>query len=185
VTAGRREPPPTARAIAAARRVLPDEAPRDRELFELRLERYWPDLHDGLVEPYGGRPGFDELLDAVATELARRHAERPEDLRRLDLRRLLQPDWFQRPEMVGYVCYADRFAGTLRGVADRVPYLEDLGVRYLHLMPLLASRPAPNDGGYAVLDYLAVEPRLGTVSDLDELGRVLRDVASASASTSS
>ena len=63
------------------------------------------------------------------------------------------------PSMVGYAAYADRFAGTLRGVEERVPYLRDLGVGYLHLMPLLTPRPAPNDGGYAVMDYRSVRAR--------------------------
>jgi amylosucrase len=63
----------------------------------------------------------------------------------------------------------DRFAGTLAGVRERLPYLRELGVNYLHLMPLLAARPAPNDGGYAVADYGAVEPALGTMDDLRTL----------------
>ena len=47
------------------------------------------------------------------------------------------------------------------GVRERLPYLRELGVSYLHLMPLLHARPEPNDGGYAVVDYGAVEPALG------------------------
>ena len=69
------------------------------------------------------------------------------------------PDWFQHPGMVGYVCYADRFAGDLRGLASRLDYLSELGVTYLHLMPLLRSRPGENDGGYAVQAYDEVDPR--------------------------
>ena len=65
--------------------------------------------------------------------------------------------------------YVDRFAGTLHGVRERLPYLRELGVSYLHLMPLLRARPAPNDGGYAVVDYGAVEPALGTMDDLRAL----------------
>src|SRR5919205_351543 len=75
---------------------------------------------------------------------------------------------------VGYVAYADRFAGTLAGVRERLPYLRELGVTYLHLMPLLQARPAPNDGGYAVADYGAVEPALGTMVDLRALADDLR-----------
>ena len=52
---------------------------------------------------------------------------------------------------------------------ERLPYVRELGVNYLHLMPLLAARPAPNDGGYAVADYGAVEPALGTMDDLRAL----------------
>ncbi|WP_254185770.1 alpha-amylase family protein [Nocardioides panacis] len=76
--------------------------------------------------------------------------------------------------MVGYAAYADRFAGTLAGVAERASYLTDLGVGYLHLMPLLTPRPAPNDGGYAVQDFRSVRPDLGTLDDLRALTRRLR-----------
>jgi amylosucrase len=75
--------------------------------------------------------------------------------------------------MVGYACYADRFGGTLAGVRERLDYLAELGVTYLHLMPLLAPREGPNDGGYAVADYDAVDPRLGTMADLEELAAEL------------
>ena len=77
----------------------------------------------------------------------------------LDHEREITPDWLQREQALGYVAYADRFAGTLAGVRERLPYLRELGVSYLHLMPLLHARPEPNDGGYAVVDYGAVDPR--------------------------
>ena len=76
--------------------------------------------------------------------------------------------------MVGYVCYADRFAGNLRGVKDHVDYLDGLGVRYLHIMPFLEPRPGANDGGYAVADYRTIRPDLGTMDDLEELTAELR-----------
>jgi amylosucrase len=47
-------------------------------------------------------------------------------------------------------------------------YLDELGVTYLHLMPLLEPRPGENDGGYAVQDYRAVDPRLDSMADLAE-----------------
>jgi len=76
---------------------------------------------------------------------------------------------------VGYVCYTDRFAGTLTDVAGKLDYLDELGVRYLHLMPLLRPRPGENDGGYAVMDYRSVDPRLGSMDDLSELAGALRE----------
>ena len=69
---------------------------------------------------------------------------------------------------------SDLFAGDLKGVADRVDYLVELGVTYLHLMPLLKPRPGQNDGGYAVMDYRAVRSDLGSIDDLRELATVLR-----------
>jgi amylosucrase len=71
--------------------------------------------------------------------------------------------------MIGYVCYADRFAGSLAGVRQHLDYLAELGVTYLHLMPLLRPREGESDGGYAVADYDAVDPRVGTMADLQAL----------------
>ena len=71
--------------------------------------------------------------------------------------------------MLGYAAYAERFAGDLPGVAEQVDYLNELGVTYLHLMPLLQPRDGPNDGGYAVANYRTVRADLGTIDDLRAL----------------
>ena len=39
--------------------------------------------------------------------------------------------------MLGYACYTERFADSLASLPARLDYLQDLGVTYLHLMPLL------------------------------------------------
>ncbi len=143
-----------------------------RETFEARAERWLPDLRAALRPLYVDAEDVERRLVALA---ARAFAERADDLHRLDLRRSLAPDWFQRPETVGYAAYADRFAGTLRGVAERTSYLRDLGVSYLHLMPLLTPRPTPSDGGYAVRDFRSVREDLGTIEDLRPLTSALRE----------
>jgi amylosucrase len=142
-----------------------------RETFEARLARWLPDL-EAAVRPLHDDPG--PVVARLVAVAAAAFAARDDDLHRLDLRRSLEPDWFQRPGMVGYAAYADRFAGTLTGVAERTSYLRDLGVGYLHLMPLLTPRPAPNDGGYAVADFRSVRPDLGTMEDLRSLTATLR-----------
>ena len=142
-----------------------------RETFEIRLERWLPDLRAAL-EPLYVDPA--DVVGRLVTLAASAYAARDDDLHRLDQRRTLEPDWFQRPALVGYAAYADRFAGTLAGVAERASYLTDLGVGYLHLMPLLTPRPSPSDGGYAVRDFRSVRPDLGTMDDLRALTGVLR-----------
>ena len=143
-----------------------------QELFEARLQRWLPDLDVALA------PLYDDDAAAVRDRLVllarAAFAERTDELHALDQERVAAPDWFQQPETIGYAAYADRFAGDLAGVARRASYLRELGVRYLHLMPLLSPRPAPNDGGYAVMDFRSVRPDLGTVDDLRELTRELR-----------
>jgi len=59
--------------------------------------------------------------------------------------------------------------GDLRGLTQRLPYLQALGIRGLWLMPVNAS--GDHDHGYAVTDYRAIEPAYGTMADFDELVR--------------
>ena len=141
--------------------------------FLARAERHRPAIEAALAAVYGptvDAVGLAGRLLEIALDVA---AARDETLTDLDDARLRDPDWFQRSSMVGYVAYADRFAGSLAGVAERLDYLAELGVNYLHLMPLLASRPMPNDGGYAVVDYAAVDPSLGNMADLEDVAAAL------------
>ena len=149
------------------------EPAADRTVFLARARRHLPDLRAGLAEAYG-EDRADEVCGRALGIATAGFLARPADLRLLDLRRHVEPDWFQRPDVLGYAAYTERFAGDLRGVADRIPYLRELGVTYLHLMPLLAPRPAPNDGGYAVADFRRVRPDLGTMEDLAALAAALR-----------
>jgi amylosucrase len=143
-----------------------------REAFALRLDRWWDDLLDGLAAVY---PHPDAVARRLVLLAADAYAARPPELHRLDQRRLLAPDWLQQPRMFGYACYTERFAGDLRGLAGRLDYLDDLGVTYLHLMPLLRPRDGDNDGGYAVQDYRSVRADLGTMDDLRDLIATLRE----------
>ena len=158
--------------LEAAARALAGEPEHDRTVVLTRLRRCWPDLVAGLDEAYG--EAAEALAHRVAAVAVAGFLQRPAELRLLDLRRHVEPDWFSSPRMLGYACYAERFGGDLRGVAARVPYLAELGVTYLHLMPLLQPRPRPNDGGYAVMDYRSVREDLGTMDDLAALAGVLR-----------
>src|SRR3954454_19514666 len=142
--------------------------------FAVRFERWFGDLRGPLQAVYGDDPRFADAWRELLATIAATAAARPAELRALDHEREITPDWLHREQAIGYVAYVDKFAGTLAGVRERLPYLRELGVGYLHLMPLLRARPAPNDGGYAVADYGAVEPALGTMDDLRALAADLR-----------
>jgi amylosucrase len=142
--------------------------------LESRFAALWPDVVRPLRGLYGERSDFDALLDRLRVQVEEAYAARTAELRALDDRRLVTPDWFQRTDVLGYVCYTDRFAGRLADVPGRIGYLRELGVSLLHLMPLLKPRPGPNDGGYAVMDYRAVDERLGTLDDLRDVATALR-----------
>ncbi len=94
---------------------------------------------------------------------------RPEALRRIDADREANPDWYKGHGMTGMLMYVKAFAGTLKGVREKLDYIEDCGVNYLHLMPLLESPEGRSDGGYAVSDFRKVQPELGTMEDLAAL----------------
>lgn len=145
--------------------------PVDGTAFTTRLAEVRSDLERTIGQLY---PDPDVLSTLVgdALELA---AARPERLRALDRDRAADPAWFQSHRMIGYVAYVDRFADDLPGVRAHLDHLTDLGVSYLHLMPVLKPRPGENDGGYAVADYDAVDPRLGTMADLTGLADDLHE----------
>lgn len=57
--------------------------------------------------------------------------------------------------------------GDIRGIIEKLDYLENLGIDYIWITPVF---PSPqNDNGYDVADYCSVDPRFGTMSDLEEL----------------
>ena len=144
------------------------------EEFSQRLDDEFPTLCELFAEIYGERPdSLDELARLIAMA-ARAWSERPADLKALDARREADPAWFRSHRMIGGVCYVDRFAGDLAGVRAQVPYFRELGLTYLHLMPLFLCPEENSDGGYAVSSYREVNPALGAMADLRALAAELR-----------
>ena len=149
------------------------EAP-DREVFEERFDRHFPSLFRLFHDLYGARDDWLDQLTELVVESARSWAERPADLKALDAQREHNSGWFQANSMLGGVCYVDRYAEDLAGVRSRIPYFKELGLTYLHLMPLFLAPEPHSDGGYAVSSYRDVNPRLGTMAQLRDLAAELR-----------
>ncbi|MDO3697887.1 alpha-amylase family glycosyl hydrolase, partial [Curtobacterium flaccumfaciens] len=92
--------------------------------------------------------------------------------------RTTDPTWWR--DAVVYQVYPRSFAdtdgdglGDVAGITSRVPYLASLGVDALWLSPFFPSPLA--DGGYDVADYRAVDPKLGSLDDLDALVRAAHE----------
>ena len=134
-----------------------------------RFDAHWPDVERLLSKLYGESPGFESWLKALARRVLDAAGRRATELKDLDADRVTNGPWWARPETIGYSTYVDRFGGDLRGVSDRLDYLSGLGVTYLHLLPLLKARAGDSDGGYAIADYLTVDPRFGTNEDFRAL----------------
>lgn len=147
---------------------------RDWADFERRFDRHFPDLARLFHSLYGPRPDFQDQLESLVLETARSWQDRPTDLKMLDAEREGSGDWFQSNRMLGGVCYVDRYAADLEGVRARIPYFKELGLTYLHLMPLFLAPEPLSDGGYAVSSYREVNPKLGTMEQLRELAVELR-----------
>ena len=144
-----------------------DKQTRSRE-FLRRFERHERELRALYLELYHG----DTTAYEYFTEMLRRMwSERSEELRCIDRERLNNPDWYKGHDLVGMLMYVKAFAGTLRGVEQKLDYIESCGVNYLHLMPLLASPEGRSDGGYAVSDFRRVQPEIGTMADLARLAQ--------------
>lgn len=142
--------------------------------FKARLLEHFPRLFAHLRALYGEHYDFFYYLEELLSAMASSWFERPPQLRALDSQRQAHPDWFQSNQMLGGVIYVDLFAGDLQGVRQKIPYFQELGLTYLHLMPLFKTRPADNDGGYAISDYRQVQPGLGSMDDLRALAEDLR-----------
>lgn len=160
-------------ATFAAREQLAKALGKSRTEADLldRFDRWGTDLVSALSEIYS----LDQILPELVNILTASHKLRSERLHARDRERILEPDWFQSEKTIGYVCYTDLFAKDLVGLNSKIPYLQQLGVSYLHLMPILEPRPGANDGGYAVMNYRSIKPQLGTMKELAETAEKLHD----------
>nr|MBQ6241300.1 alpha-amylase family protein [Lachnospiraceae bacterium] len=134
--------------------------------FEHRLARHRDELKWLYMELYHGDTQAYSYFESM---LRRAYEERKGELRVLDRLREQDPEWYKGHKLIGMLLYVQAFAGTLQGVREKLDYLADCGVNYLHLMPLLESPAGRSDGGYAVADFRKVQPELGTMEDLSDL----------------
>ncbi len=142
--------------------------------FYTRLGANFYTIHSLFHLLYGDRPDFKEHLVSLVEALALRYIERTPLLRKSDLARERDHNWFLSQKWVGMALYCDRFAGNLKGLRTKLPYLQDLGINMLHIMPILDSPPKHSDGGYAVRDFRKIDPRFGTTADVEMLAANLK-----------
>lgn len=142
-------------------------------VFEQRLQREWPRLFELLFGLYGTQYDFFYHIEQLLLAMAQSWLERPDWLKQRDALREADTEWFQSERMMGGVLYVDRFCGTLARLREFIPYFRELGLTYLHLMPLFEAPEGNNDGGYAVSSYRRVNPHIGTTAELADLAREL------------
>lgn len=83
----------------------------------------------------------------------------------------MRVDWWNQARL--YEVYVDKFAGNFKGLIDRLPYLEFLGINAVHILPFFLSPRV--DDGYDVADYKSIQPELGTLSDFSHFTTAARE----------
>lgn len=84
-------------------------------------------------------------------------------------RRMKQKPWEDR-DTVGY---EDFFGGDLRGIIGKLPYLQELGITGIYLLPVFES---DTNHKYNIFDYTKIDPDFGTEEDLVELVKAAHDL---------
>ncbi len=140
-------------------------------MYSTQLENNMQYLTELLFSLYGKRWDFYQILNRLEKIMSDANKAREKSLVKLDDQAIKAAEsgkdfWYQSEKTVGMMLYVDLFAGNLRALVEKIPYFEELGVNYVHLMPLFDCPKGENDGGYAISSYRKVQPRLGTIEDL-------------------
>ncbi len=152
----------------------PEIRKKDLRHFYTRLGANFYAIYSLFHRLYGKRDDFERQMLRLAEVLAVNYINRSKELKKLDIRRERDHNWFLSQEWVGMALYANAYADDLQGLGKRLGYLQELGVNMLHVMPILKCPPGASDGGYAVSDYRNVDERVGSLEDVSELQAKLR-----------
>src|SRR5690606_6844673 len=142
--------------------------------FYIRLGANFYAIYSLFQQLYGHRPDFKQQLQRLVTSLTCAYIKRPQNLRKLDLARENDHNWFLSQKWVGYALYCKQYADNVAGCQKRLSYLQDLGINLLHIMPILDCPKGKSDGGYAVRDFKKINPDIGTIKDLGNLVKNLK-----------
>lgn len=144
---------------------------------------YYFELSDGINTGYYGEYGFStvEFVRMGAYEIPR--------IQKTDIYQA--PNWVQ--DAIFYQIYPDRFSkvsttpnnfepwgnkptfwnifgGDFQGIINQIPYLVQLGINAIYLTPISLSNSSHR---YDTIDYMTIDPRLGTKEDFKELVQLL------------
>jgi amylosucrase len=114
---------------------------------------------------------YQEQFEVLLATIKKAFTERPDLMKQKDLQKNANKEeaWFLSNTICGMSLYVDRFCDNLKNTEKKLPYFEELGVNFLHLMPLFESPANESDGGYAVSNFRKVDTRFGTIQDLQKL----------------
>ncbi|MBD1399903.1 alpha-amylase family glycosyl hydrolase [Pelovirga terrestris] len=146
----------------------------DLRHFYTRLGANFYAIHSLFFRLYGDRPDFTDQAQRLVETMARQYICRPQILRAIDIERERDFSWFLHQKWIGMALYSEGFAGNLSGVTERLSYFQELGINLIHIMPVLKCPEGRSDGGYAISDFRAIDPRVGTLEDVQQLAEQAR-----------
>jgi len=152
----------------------PEIRHKDLRFFFTRLGANFYAIYNLFYHLYGHRDDLKSKMVRLVEVLASRYIEREHNLRQMDRKREKDHEWFLSQNWVAMALYADGFAGNLQGVHQKINYLQELGINVLHLMPMMTCPKGASDGGYAVSNFREINPKIGSLDDLDILSRSMK-----------
>jgi amylosucrase len=138
-------------------------------VFTERVEAARKRIHGLYQSVYSGHPQHTIYLERLENLLWTAFQQRSPELHARDTQKKAAGYWHLDHQITGMSLYVDRCCGSLVKVQEELAYFKELGVNFLHLMPIFESPEGESDGGYAVSDFRKVDSRFGTLDDLKAL----------------
>lgn len=152
----------------------PEIRKKDLHHFYTRLGANFYSLFLIFEQLYGKRSDFKKHLLHLVETMARQYIQRSKRLKKNDLAKEKAFNWFLDQKWVGMTLYTDGFAENVVGLKRKLPYLQELGINLVHIMPVLKCPEENNDGGYAVSDFRSINHRVGSLKELKDLAHEMR-----------
>ena len=144
---------------------------REYELhhFYTRLGANFYSLFSLFKQLYGKRKDFKSQLLKLVEVMAKQYIKRSPQLKKKDLAREKDFNWFLSQKWVGMTLYTDGFADDLKSLESKIDYFDELGINLVHIMPILECPKGASDGGYAVSNFRQIDDRVGSLEDLQNI----------------
>ncbi len=123
---------------------------------------------------YDNKKDVDKYYNEFLNIVNEMYLKRSNELKNMDKERDGDCTWYMTNNMVGMMLYVDLFNKNLKGLKEKIEYLKNLGITYVHLMPLLKMPKDNNDGGYAVSSYTNIDNKFGDMEEFEEITSLFR-----------
>jgi amylosucrase len=144
-------------------------------LFYTRFMANTANIFGLYMQLYEHHPEAERCFGQLVKLVIKANTQRSAQHKERDAEKIKKEHWFLSNQLTGMSLYVDRFCGNLQTMQNKLDYFEQLGVNFLHLMPLFESPPDASDGGYAVADFRKVAARFGSLNELQTLQTAMQE----------